>query len=328
MKIGIVGSGMIVNDLLIALKELPQIQVTSLCVRPQSIQKGNSLADLHGIKYVYTDYNQFLEHGRFDFVYIGIVNHLHYRYVKSALEANRNVIAEKPFTSESHQTKELISIAKERKLFLFEAVSLLHMPNFAKMQSLLPLIGPIKIIQANFSQYSSRYDKYLKGEVAPVFDPKMAGGALYDINIYNINLIAGLFGSPKTVSYFPNIGFNGIDTSGVAILTYGGFQAVCIGAKDSNGENNCCIQGELGSLKSLGSPNQLEEIELIIHGQEPQRFRCNTYSHRLAHEFEDFARIYAARDYESCQHYLDISAQVADIVEKARNMSGLSSVKV
>ena len=51
----------------------------------------------------------------------------------------------------------------------------------------------------------------------PAFDPAFSGGALMDINIYNIHYVVGLFGKPKNIEYYPNIE-RGIDTSGVLII--------------------------------------------------------------------------------------------------------------
>ena len=52
-----------------------------------------------------------------------------------------------------------------------------------------------------------------------------------DINVYNLHFVTGLFGKPKDVHYFKNVGYNGIDTSGIVIMEYPDFIATCTGAK-------------------------------------------------------------------------------------------------
>lgn len=323
MKLGIVGSGGIVREVLKALQEVEEVQVTAIFVRPHSKAKGDELAGQYNIPSVYTDYTEFLHHADMDFAYIGLINSAHFSYTRNALLAGKNVIVEKPFASNLKEVKLLAELAQGKKLFLFEAVSLLHMPNYAKLKELLPQIGRITMVQANYSQYSSRYDKYLAGEVLPAFDPALSGGSLYDINIYNLNLIIGLFGAPETVSYTASIGFNGIDTSGVALLQYKGFPAIAVGAKDSDSPSGCTIQGEKGWLRCDGVPGELNSVELCLRKQEPQLYRLNTYTHRLAHEFKDFADIFAAHDLAACEHYLNISLQVAAATEKARLSVGI-----
>ena len=174
---------------------MPDIELTSVFARPKSRAKAEALAKEWNIPQVWTDYAQLLAEDAADFVYVGLVNTVHYEYAKQALEAGKNVIIEKPFAPTYEEVKELIDLAAAKHCMILEAVTLLYLPNFRAMQDALAQLGPIRAVQANYSQYSSRYDKYLAGMVLPAFDPAMAGGALYDINIYNLNLICGLFGA-------------------------------------------------------------------------------------------------------------------------------------
>lgn len=43
------------------------------------------------------------------------------------------------------------------------------------------------MISLTFCQYSSRYDSLISGKLPNVFNPEFAGGALMDINLYNIH---------------------------------------------------------------------------------------------------------------------------------------------
>lgn len=325
MKLGIVGSGGIVKDVLIALKPINTIEIQAIWVRPHSEAKGHTLAQENNIPQVYTDYEAFLKQADIDTAYIALVNSAHYEYAKKALLAGHNVIVEKPFGSNLREVQELVHLANEKNLFLWEAVSLLHMPNFHKLQELLPKLGPIRMVQANYSQYSSRYDKYLEGTLLPAFDPQLSGGALYDINIYNLNLIIGLFGMPNSLIYQAHKGFNGIDTSGVVLMSYPEFQALAIGAKDSGSPSTCLIQGEKGWLKIETAPNQLEKITCQIRGEDNiQEYALNQYPHRLSHEFAAFAAMLANKDFAGRDLYLNISLQVAEAAEKARKQAGIN----
>ena len=53
----------------------------------------------------------------------------------------------------------------------------------------------------NYSQYSSRYDAFKQGTILPAFDYHKSGGALMDINVYNVNAIISLFGQPVSIGY-------------------------------------------------------------------------------------------------------------------------------
>lgn len=325
MKLAILGTGFIVREgALPALREVPEIEVTSIFARAKSIAKAEALATQYSVPKVYTDYDELLEKDEADFVYVGLTNSVHYEYAKKALLAGKNVIMEKPFASTVEEVRELIDLALEKHLYVFEAVTILHVPNFHEIKRLLPKLGNICAVMANYSQYSSRYDRYLKHEVLPAFDPELSGGSLYDINIYNLNFIVGLFGAPEEVSYHPRIGFNGIDTSGTLILTYPGFTATALGAKDSESPCFITVQGEKGWLRVSEAPNELKAFEVSFHGERiTSRYALNRYPNRMVHEFLEFAEMYRNHDYEAMKAGLDTSLKVMETAEKARKGAGI-----
>lgn len=325
MKLGILGTGFIVKEgALPALGEVPGIETAAIFARPKSRAAAEAIATRYGIGKVFTDYDELLAEQDIEFLYVGLTNSVHYEYAKKALLAGKHIIMEKPFASTAAETEELVHLALSRKLYVFEAVTLLHCPNFTAIRSTLPELGNIHAVLANYSQYSSRYDRYRKGEVLPAFDPERSGGALYDINIYNLNFIVALFGEPVDVVYHPNLGFNGIDTSGTLFLKYPSFTAVALGAKDSDSPGFITVQGEKGWLRVLGAPNELKAFEVFQRGTGTTiRYELNRYSHRMVHEFQEFARIYEARDYDGMKKGLETSLTVMKTAEKARKDAGI-----
>lgn len=113
----------------------------------------------------------------------------------------------------------------------------------------------------NYSQYSHRYDAFKEGKILLVFDPKKGGGALMDLNIYNIYFLVGLFGMPKSVKYVSNIQ-RGIDTSSMLILDYGDFKAVLIAAKDCTAPVTSLIEGEDGTIVVNGPANVMGSFDI------------------------------------------------------------------
>ncbi len=325
MKLAILGTGFIVKEgALPALKEVPEVEVAAIFARPSSREEAEKLAASYSIPKVYTDYDELLADPELDFVYVGLINSVHYEYTKKALLAGKNVIVEKPFASAAREVRELRDLVLANHWYVFEAVTLHYLPNFAAIKEALPKLGKIKAVVANYSQYSSRYDKYLQGEVLPAFDPQRGGGALYDINIYNLNLIIGLFGAPESITYTANLGFNGIDTSGTVTMKYPDFFAMAIGAKDSESPGYATIQGEKGYIKVTDTPNELRSFEMNIRGSGvTTHSELNKYSHRMVHEFQEFARIFHAGDYERVKQGLETSVAVLETAEEARRQVGI-----
>ena len=340
MKLAYIGAGKIVTEALYASDVLPQIEKSAIFELEAFRDRAEAFKEQYNIKEVYTDYDLLLEQSEADTVYIGLINSCHYEYSKKALLAGKNVILEKPFTMLYDEAEELKTLAEERGLFLMEAITVLHNPVFGEMQAQLEKLGRIRTVMANYSQFSSRYDAYLAGDVEPVFDLKRYGGALGDLNVYNIHYCAGLFGRPEKVVYFPNRGYNGTDTSGLLVLQYDGFSCVVSGAKDSDGPCFVSVQGELGYMRMDGKPNLADNLATVYvepgctetvmdaAGAKVRKSESDVYMaperyHRMTQEFEDFARIIDEKDYEEAGRLLKETLDVVWILEEGRKSAGI-----
>lgn len=315
MKIGVVGNGMIVGMFLHDAALVEHADVIALCVRPHSLEKGEKIAAEHKIPLVETDYDTFLKNPEMETVYIGISNLVHYEYAKKALEAGKHVILEKPFTVNSTEAKELAVLAKINNLFIWEAFIIPYLPAYTAVREAVSKTGNIKLVHTNYSKISSRYAQYLKGEILPAFDLALAGGALYDLNIYNLHFTIGLFGKPKAAHYYPTKGYNGVDTSGIAVLEYETFSAVCSAAKDSTSPSGFVIQGDAGTLRGEGSVSTLSKI---VFSDKNSAVTLAEFDGKikLSYELTEFIRQYEAGDYVSCYEMLDHSVAVAEVVDE------------
>lgn len=291
MKISIAGTGKIVGEVLQMIhKEFAgKIEVTGIYSREHSVEHAIDLCQAYAqTGFVYTDYERMLQEAEADYVYIANANHVHHEYAMKAMMAGKNVIVEKPIAVDRVQTEELIDTAIQRCVYCLPAFSLLYMPLFRQLQELVPQLGTIRMIHCNFAQRSSRYDRYLRGELTPVFDPAMAGGTLADLNVYNLCFMIALFGPPRTVRYECNRGFNGIDTSGTLLCHYPTSIATLSASKDSNGLSYGCIQGENGYIEVHGSVSILDSFTLHLNGKEPITYKSDSSQHRLSYEFQEF----------------------------------------
>ena len=271
---------------------------------------------------VYTLLEDMLSDPEIELVYVASPNSIHYRQTKAALLAGKHVICEKPFAPTVAEAEELIALAKEKHLFLYEAITTAHHPNYARVRELLPQLGPIKTVIATFCQFSSRYPALLAGKPSPVLDPAYCGGALMDINLYNIHFAVGLFGAPEAVHYYPNLYKTGIDTSGLLVLRYPGFVCQCTGAKDCAANNSTQIVGENGYLSVTPGSSNCQTLELCLRGQEPLRWELEP--NPWYYEVNDIGRMIAEADYAGCYAALDTTRSVVAVLEAARKDACLS----
>ena len=314
MNLGIVGAGMIVKDFLSFTHELPEIKLEAIVAR--NIENLKNLQNTYNIKQIYTDLDECLSSPSIDTIYVAVPNNLHYLVAKKALEAGKNVICEKPFTLNYHETVELFELAESKNLILIEAITNQYLPNYLEIKENLSQIGNIRLVECNFSQLSSRYEAFKKGIIAPVFDKNQGGGVLGDLNIYNIHFVVGLFGAPKNSEYYPNI-VREVDTSGILILEYDEFKVVCIAAKDTYNNSYANIQGDKGLIKVIGTLNEVPNY-IIKNNEVEMKVNKNIHKHRMYSEFKKFIDVINNKDFDFMQKQKEHSLAVMEIFDKSR----------
>lgn len=320
IRLGTIGSGVIVHSVLGNVLKTPGIRLTAVYSRSQ--EKGDALAAEFGAKKVYTDMDAFLADEDTNFVYIATPNLLHYPQAKKALLAGKNVILEKPFCTTADHARELVALAREKGLFLIDAVPTAFLPNLEVLKEALPKIGKVKLVQANYSQYSSRYDLLLKGEMPNIFNPEFAGGCLMDINFYNLYLNIALFGKPLDAMYYPNIYPGAADTSGIVVMNYEGFVSESAGAKDTWGVNFFQIEGETGYIYVAGGSNGLAEVRVVTKASD-ETINRQSDPDRWFYEVQNLTALVLADDYSAIEARQDVMLNVMEVLETVRRNAGI-----
>lgn len=181
-----------------------------------------------------------------DAVYISVTNESHYAVCKECLELGKPVLLEKPFTIKAKQTEELQSLAKEKGLYLSEAMWTWFSDVPIKVRDLVQAgkLGKIKDVYMAYSMDSIGY--------APrVSDPKLGGGAVLDIGIYPITYAYRLFGYPKAIDCKGDLR-DGIDYGETLVFSYDGFKVRMDISIVGDKGLGMCIEGQNGLIMSPG----------------------------------------------------------------------------
>lgn len=350
IRLGTIGSGVIVHSILDGVQATEGIRLAAVYSRSE--ERGRALASQYGASKVYTDMEEFLGDEEINFVYVASPNLLHYEQAKRALLAGKNVICEKPFCTRTDHARELAKIAREKRLFLVDAVPPSFLPNFEIIRRELPKIGNVKLVMSNFSQYSSRYDLLLKGEVPNIFNPRYAGGCLMDINFYNVYLNVALFGKPGQAVYYPNLyklpggpesgavgnnlaesgagrsdtlgsGTLEIDTSGIMVMKYDGFVCQASGAKDTWGVNFAQIEGDQGYIYIKDGFCDVSEVTVVTKNSRETFCEQAPGVPRWTYEIQNLTKLLLADDYGEIDRRLDVMLDVMEVLETSRKAAGI-----
>ena len=321
INVGIIGSGFIVPTFIEATTLVKGFKYVGIASPVEEQLK--SLKEKYNIGYYSLNNDDVLSDPKIDVIYVAVPNGLHYEIAKAALQNNKHVIVEKPFVPYYKQAKELIDLAKKKNKIIFDAVTLVHMNNYKKMKELSSELGEIKMVDINFSQYSSRYNKLKQGVVLPAFDYKLAGGSMMDLGIYNINYVVGIFGEPKNVYYYPNI-TKKIDTSGTLILDYGSFKATCVTCKDCKAPLSTTIQGDKAYLKSDYASSVLENFRVVQNDGTAKEYALNKHPEEPHYdEFVEFKRLVTKNDLAKAQEYNKHTLSTVKVLEKALQFANI-----
>lgn len=322
MKLGIIGAGKIAQEVLTFINEIDGIDLVAIAATPRSEDKLKKLSEQYKIDEYYTDYEELLENPDVEVVYVALPNNLHYEVMDKALDFGKDIICEKPFTANVNQALKIFKMAEDKNLIVLEAMSNRFIPNALKVKEEIAKLGKMKIVSFNYSQYSSRYDRFKKGDIAPAFSLGNAGGALMDLNVYNIDYVVNLFGRPADVKYYPNID-KSIDTSGICVLDYEDFKVVCIGAKDSSASLVNTIQGEDGTIEIPDALNNFGSYKIKQTGGDYKDYNENADKSRLYYEFVTFEEIIRNRDMERVEKLKENTLITAEVLNQARIEAGI-----
>ena len=161
MNLCAIGTGAITKSMLAEFQRSDVLHCTAIYSRKE--ETGKALAAEFGLERVYTSMEEMLADPAIDMVYVASPNSIHYGQVKAALLAGKHVICEKPFAPTVAEADELIALAKEKHLLLFEAITTAHHPHYGFVKENLSKLGKLKMVSATFCQFSSRYPALLAG---------------------------------------------------------------------------------------------------------------------------------------------------------------------
>jgi len=318
MRVVTVGTSKITS---VIINELRQAGIEVYACVSRDLLRAKEFANRNGVERFADNYEKVLKSNDFDFVYIGLPNNLHFEYAKKALEYGKNVILEKPFCVNQRQAKDLITLALSRKLFIFENMRTYHSLSYKLLQRDINKIKPIRMVQLNYSKYSSAYDQFKQGVYQTRFNNVTCCGALMDLNCYNVSFIVGLFGLPMECKYTCTKKED-VDISGVATLKYNDFICNLVSAKDSNAVNFVNISGENGYIYFHGDPSTLDGYELHLNNQPPKRVNYKEL-YPFVPVFKDIETIYQNKDYRGYDYYMKLTLMEMRVLDDLRKSSDI-----
>lgn len=280
-KWGVISPGRIAHTFAQALKVVPDAEIHA--VASSSRQRADDFAHQYGAAQAYDDYAALVADPGVDAVYVSSLHHQHFAHALMALEAGKPVLCEKPLTVNSAETKKLIESAREKNLFLMEAVWTRYLPIYEKVRKWLDKgkIGDVTLLQSSFGFNPGR------DELGRLLNPALAGGSLLDIGIYPITVSQWVMGAnPLSFNAHALIGNTGVDELLAVNLIYENdvvsqFTSTFL----TNAENAFYIYGSKGHIRIAANFWGGTEATLVVDGKEKTKkrpFKVNGFEYEIA----------------------------------------------
>ena len=293
INLATVGTGDITEKFLSACRLTDRYEFHTAYSR--SLENGEKFAKKQGFKHFSDNLISVAKSPEIDTVYMATPNVFHYEQSKLFLENGKNVICEKPITTDCKKYDELLALANEKALIYAEAIMSRHSAGREILLDALSQIGKISQARIDYCQLSSRYEKFKKGERVNIFDMSLAAGTLMDLGVYCVYAALDLLGKPDTVSASAAFADNGADLSGGAVLGYKDFTAVLSYSKIGQSAIGSEIVGDSGAIK-IGSISQYADISLVKNGKEALLLGIPDRAEVMRGEAEKFADYIENRD--------------------------------
>ena len=256
VKIGIIGAGWIAEQMAITLRGMTGVEAYAIASR--SMQNAREFADRWGFARAYGSYEEMLDDEQVQLVYIATPHSHHLEHARMSLLRGKPVLCEKAFTANARQAEELLNLAREKNLFITEAIWTRYMPLSRTINELLEsgVIGRPMTLSANLG--------YPIGNRERLMQPALAGGALLDLGVYTLNFASMVFGTQieKIVSTCVKTD-TGVDAQNSITLTFDdGRMVVLHSTMLSMTDRQGIISGDKGHLivENINNPQRVTVV--------------------------------------------------------------------
>lgn len=289
---GIIGAGGIARQFCDAVRRIEGAEV--IAVASKSMERAEAFAEREMIPTVFENYEEMLKHARPDAVYIATTHNFHADNIRLCLSYGIPVLCEKPMVLNSADAKELFALAKEKNVLLMEAMWSRYLPHIQKAKEWIQSgkIGTLRLANCVVGFYGERNPHNR------VFSKDLAGGALYDIGVYTIELMTYLIGQKlNEAQVMTQLTSTGVDGSNVISMRFETCTAALQSTVMASPMQHLTINGENGYI-FIPNSNVGHEAFLYQNGKLSEHFEQN-YPNGFVWEIEDFISCVKAGKLES-----------------------------
>jgi predicted dehydrogenase len=280
LRWGIIGPGRIASQVI---KDFPYVAAAeAVAVASRSVERAQAFATQHGLARSYGSYQEILADEGVDVVYIATPHPQHHAIALAAIAAGKAALVEKTFTATAAGAEQVIAAARQRQVFVMEAMWTRFQPAIVAARALIDdgAIGEVRQLQADLG-VDRPYDPTDR-----LFDPAQGGGAMLDLGVYVVSFAQYFLGTPDRIAVSGSLAPTGVDAEAGLLLGYedGRVATLLISLKHPT-PGAARIQGTKGWIEVPPRFHHPHRIVLNRRGREPETISRpplgTGYSHEL-----------------------------------------------
>jgi predicted dehydrogenase len=283
-----------------------------VAVGSRDLARAEAFAERFGIPNRHGSYEALVADREVDAVYVATPHPMHRADAELALLAGKPVLVEKPFTVNAAQARELVALARERELFLMEAMWTRFLPHVARIRELLAegALGDIVTVIADHGQW------FVEDREHRLFAPALAGGALLDLGVYPVAFASMVLGQPTEILSMVTPAFTGVDATTSMLLRYGGgAHAVLTCTLSAKSPTRATIVGTRARIEVEGDFYAPSQFTLVGRDGEQVSFDGRSDGRGLRFEADEVARCLHEGLLESPLMPLDESVAIMETMD-------------
>ena len=317
LRWGVLGAGHIANSFVSALLARTRGELAAVGSRSRS--RGEAFAAAHGDARVHHSYEALCADDAVEAVYVATPHSLHRDDALLAVDAGKHVLVEKAFTRNVTEAEEVFAAARERGVFVMEAMWTRFLPHVAALHEVVESgeIGTVLGLAADHGQW------FEHDPASRLFDPALAGGALLDLGVYPVSFAHDFLGAPEEVTAVGTLTGQGVDAQVSAVLGYAGdVQATVHTTLLARTPTVAAIWGTEGYVEVAGTFYRPTSFTVHRRGAEP-RHASYLEDHGLHHEAAEVARCVAAGETQSPRMTWQDTLEVLRTLDEIRAQVGV-----
>jgi predicted dehydrogenase len=317
---GILSTGRIARSFAQALAVLPDAKLVAVASR--NADTAAAFGKDFGVDaaHCHASYEALANDPDVDVIYIGTPHTLHAENAALCLNAGKHVLCEKAFAMNHREAAAMVALAREKKLFLMEAMWTRFLPALTEARRIIAAgeIGKVHMVQSDLGFYANVDESHR------LRNPALGGGALLDVGIYPLSAAAFFLGEIDSVQAVAELDETGVDMQTAFSLRHknGGVSSASCSLR-ANTTCETVISGQLGYIRLHSRAHKAQALTVSV-GSVTRTMQLPFTGNGYPHEAMEVMRCLRAGQLESPLMTLDESLALMQVMDDIRAQIGVA----